>query len=105
MDGTIWRSLRARLNLLGPSRARLVLLFPYSGTTGLPKVAAHTHASATAFLGAFAAAPSVRADPVDVGGLVVPFTNLYGTAMLNHSLRSGATVVALTRIGFDLTGT
>jgi len=71
----------------------LALLFPSSGTSGLPKVVAHTHAGATAFLAALAAAPVTRFTPADVVGLVVPFSHLYGTAVLSHSLRAGATVV------------
>ena len=59
----------------------LALLFPSSGTTGLPKVVAHTHASATAFLAALAAAPSARWTEADVVADIVPFTHLYGTAL------------------------
>jgi acyl-CoA synthetase (AMP-forming)/AMP-acid ligase II len=56
----------------------VALLFPSSGTTGLPKVVAHTHAATSAFLRAFAAAPALRFVPGDVVGLIVPFTHLYG---------------------------
>lgn len=80
----------------------LALLFPSSGTTGLPKIVAHTHLSATAFLRAFAATPSVRFSPSDVVADVVPFTHLYGTAILAHALRSGATVVTVPGPAFGL---
>ena len=41
-------------------------LFPSSGTTGLPKLALHTHASTTAFLDAFAHRRSGALEPTDV---------------------------------------
>jgi acyl-CoA synthetase (AMP-forming)/AMP-acid ligase II len=80
----------------------LAFLFPSSGTTGLPKLAAHTHAGAVAFLRAIAVAPSMALTPADVVAIPVPFTHLYGTAMLTHGLRSGATVVAIALAAFDL---
>jgi acyl-CoA synthetase (AMP-forming)/AMP-acid ligase II len=80
----------------------LAFLFPSSGTTGLPKVAVHTHAGATAFLRSLAAAGTLSVTADDVVGLVVPFTHLYGTALLSHSLRSGATVAAMTLAPFQL---
>ncbi|HEY7199685.1 MAG TPA: AMP-binding protein, partial [Candidatus Dormibacteraeota bacterium] len=80
----------------------LAFLFPSSGTTGLPKLAAHTHAGAVAFLRAIAVAPSMALTPADVVAIPVPFTHLYGTAMLTHGLRSGATVVAIALPAFDL---
>jgi acyl-CoA synthetase (AMP-forming)/AMP-acid ligase II len=86
----------------GREPSDLALLFPSSGTTGLPKIVAHDHAGATAFQQAFAAAPPVRYTPSDVVALLVPFTHLYGTAMLNHSLGSGATVVTMAMASFDL---
>src|SRR5262249_27663075 len=38
----------------------------------------------------------------DVVGLVVPFTHLYGTAILSHALAGGAMVVTRSAPGFDL---
>ena len=80
----------------------LAYLFPSSGTTGLPKLAAHTHAIATAWLQAFATVPSMRLTPDDVVACLIPFTHLYGAAVLTHALRSGASVVTLGTGGFDL---
>lgn len=80
--------------------ADLALLFPSSGTTGLPKVVAHTHAGTAAFLRAFEATPSMRFTEADVVATTVPFTHLYGTAVLCHGLRGGATVATLP--AFDL---
>jgi acyl-CoA synthetase (AMP-forming)/AMP-acid ligase II len=75
--------------------ADLALLFSSSGTTGLPKLAAHTHAGATAFLQAIAGTPGMAVKPGDVIGSIVPFTHLFGCAMLTHGLRGGAGVVGL----------
>jgi acyl-CoA synthetase (AMP-forming)/AMP-acid ligase II len=69
------------------------LLFASSGTSGLPKLAVHTHAGTTAFLQAFARTPWGRLAPGDVVGNVVPFTHLFGTAFTTHALCRGATVV------------
>src|SRR5215472_5131049 len=80
----------------------LALLFPSSGTTGLPKIAAHSHRGTTAFLQALATVGSCRWTADDVVGLVVPFTHLYGTAILSHALGGGATVVTWNAPGFDL---
>src|SRR4051794_14859130 len=73
----------------------VALLFSSSGTTGLPKLAAHTHAGATAFLQAIAATPGMAVEPGDVLGCVIPFTHLFGCALLAHGLRGGASVVGL----------
>jgi acyl-CoA synthetase (AMP-forming)/AMP-acid ligase II len=73
----------------------LALLFSSSGTTGLPKLAAHTHAGATAFLQGIAGTPGMEVTPGDVVGCVVPFTHLFGCALLAHGLRGGASVVGL----------
>jgi acyl-CoA synthetase (AMP-forming)/AMP-acid ligase II len=73
----------------------LALLFCSSGTTGLPKLAAHTHAGATAFFDAIAGAPGMAVRPDDVVGVVIPFTHLFGFALLTHGLRGGASVVGL----------
>lgn len=81
----------------------IAYFFPSSGTTGLPKLAVHTHASATAWLQAFATVPSTQFAPDDAVLCVVPFTHLYGTAVLTHALRSGARTVTLPMpVGFDL---
>jgi len=86
-----------------PSRRHddLAFLFPSSGTTGLPKLAAHTHAGATAFLRAIAVSGSMGLSPADVVAIPVPFTHLYGSAMLSHGLRSGATVVAIAALDLE----
>jgi acyl-CoA synthetase (AMP-forming)/AMP-acid ligase II len=68
-------------------------LFPSSGTTGLPKLAVHTHASTTAFLQTFTCAPSMRLTPADVLGVTIPLTHLFGSAFVTHGLCSGARVV------------
>jgi acyl-CoA synthetase (AMP-forming)/AMP-acid ligase II len=75
-------------------------LFPSSGTTGLPKIAVHDHAGTTAFLRALDGVPAFALGPDDVLGHVVPFTHLFGTALLHHALRSGIPVVTLP--AFDL---
>src|SRR5262249_35542471 len=54
----------------------------------------------TAFLDAFTTVGPVH--ETDVVGLVVPFTHLYGTAILSHALSAGATVVTWNALGFDL---
>jgi acyl-CoA synthetase (AMP-forming)/AMP-acid ligase II len=73
----------------------LALLFSSSGTTGLPKLAAHTHAGATAFFDGIAGTARMAVGPADVIGVVIPFTHLFGCALLTHGLRGGATVVGL----------
>src|ERR1700754_2087878 len=78
----------------------LAMLFPSSGTTGLPKFAMHTHATTTAFLHAFALAPFAWLEPADVVAVAIPFPHLFGSAILTHALRNGASVVTLPR--FDL---
>ena len=75
-------------------------LFPSSGTTGLPKLVVHTHATTTAFYEAFAAAPLGRLSPADVVGNAVPFSHMFGSGILTLALRSGASVVTLP--AFDL---
>src|SRR4051794_38549550 len=71
------------------------LLFPSSGTTGLPKLATHTHAGTMAFLEAFSAVPLGRPEPTDVVGGAVPFPHLFRSGGPLHALRSGASVVTL----------
>ena len=71
------------------------LLFPSSGTTGLPKLALHTHASTTSFLDAFTYAPMGRLALTDIVAVAVPFPHLFGSAILSHALCSGACVVTL----------
>jgi acyl-CoA synthetase (AMP-forming)/AMP-acid ligase II len=77
-------------------------LFPSSGTTGLPKIAAHTHAGSTAGLRALAQVPSKQLGEDDVVGIVVPFSHLFGAALLHHALANGAAAVALDAAPFDL---
>jgi acyl-CoA synthetase (AMP-forming)/AMP-acid ligase II len=73
----------------------LALMYSSSGTTGLPKVVAHTHSSATAFLQTMSRTPSMAIGPGDVVGCIVPFTHLFGSALLAAGLRNGARVVGL----------
>jgi acyl-CoA synthetase (AMP-forming)/AMP-acid ligase II len=80
----------------------LAHLFPSSGTTGLPKIAAHTHAGTTAALRALADVPSTQFADADVVGIVIPFTHLFGAALVHHALATGAAVVALDPAPFDL---
>jgi acyl-CoA synthetase (AMP-forming)/AMP-acid ligase II len=75
----------------------VALLYPSSGTSGMPKVAVHTHATATAFFQAAARTASLRLSPADVVGDVIPFGHLFGSALLSHGLRAGASVVTLAR--------
>jgi acyl-CoA synthetase (AMP-forming)/AMP-acid ligase II len=70
-------------------------LFCSSGTTGLPKLAVHTHAGTCAFLHGFAGLPATQLHPSDVVAPTAPFTHLYGSAVVMHALRSGARVVTL----------
>jgi acyl-CoA synthetase (AMP-forming)/AMP-acid ligase II len=82
--------------------ADLALLFGSGGTTGLPKIAAHTHAGATAWLHAFERTPSISLLPEDIVAVVAPFTHMFGTGVMSHALRAGATVVASRAPGFEL---
>ena len=75
-------------------------LFPSSGTTGLPKLAQHTHASTTAFMDAFMHRRFGRLESNDVIAAAVPFPHLFGSALLTHALVNGASVVTLPT--FDL---
>jgi acyl-CoA synthetase (AMP-forming)/AMP-acid ligase II len=90
--------------LAGRGPGDVALLVNSSGTSGTPKTVVHTHASTTAFLQLFATVPAVRFGQRDTVGLVVPFSHLYGTAMLSHSLRSGARVATATLAPGDLEG-
>jgi acyl-CoA synthetase (AMP-forming)/AMP-acid ligase II len=80
----------------GDSEA-LAVLFSTSGTTGLPKSAAHTHAGAVATLRQWAAHELRRFGPDDVVSGIVPFPHMFGSAMLNSALRGGARMVTLPR--------
>ena len=75
----------------------VAMLLSTSGTMGLPKSAAHTHAGAVATLRLFAAGepPRFRADDVVSG--IVPFPHMFGSVMLNSVLRVGARMVTLPR--------
>jgi acyl-CoA synthetase (AMP-forming)/AMP-acid ligase II len=85
----------------GRAGTDLAHLFPSSGTTGLPKIAAHTHAGTTAAVRVLAQIPSKRLDEDDVVGIVIPFSHLFGAALLHHALVSGAAAVALDAAPFD----
>ena len=95
--------LLGRPGALAPDRAPedRAFLFCSSGTTGLPKLAVHTHAGTCAFLRGFAALAPVQLAPEDVAAPVVPFTHLYGSAVMTHALRSGAQVVTVPMARFD----
>jgi acyl-CoA synthetase (AMP-forming)/AMP-acid ligase II len=80
----------------------LAHLFPSSGTTGLPKLVAHSHAGTTAGLRALAAVPSKRFGPDNVVGVIIPFAHVFGTALVHHALGSGAAVATINTRGFDL---
>jgi acyl-CoA synthetase (AMP-forming)/AMP-acid ligase II len=86
----------------GRDPSDLAMLFPSSGTTGMPKIAMHTHAGITAWLQGVPTAQSTRVLPGDVVTTPVPFTHLFGSGVLHHSLGSGASVVTMSGIGFDL---
>jgi acyl-CoA synthetase (AMP-forming)/AMP-acid ligase II len=73
------------------------VLFSTSGTTGLPKSAAHTHAGAVATLRQYAAGRLRGFGPDDVVSGIVPFPHMYGSVMLNSVLRVGARMVTLAR--------
>jgi acyl-CoA synthetase (AMP-forming)/AMP-acid ligase II len=75
----------------------LAVVFSTSGTTGLPKSAAHTHAGAVATLRQYAAGSLRRFRADDVVSGVVPFPHMFGSVMLNSALRAGARMVVLPR--------
>jgi acyl-CoA synthetase (AMP-forming)/AMP-acid ligase II len=92
----------------GPGSARpevahpgaIALLMSSSGTTGLPKSAAHTHAGAVATLRGFASFPLTNLGREDVVAGLIPMAHIFGSVMLNATLRAGARIVTLPR--FDL---
>jgi acyl-CoA synthetase (AMP-forming)/AMP-acid ligase II len=77
--------------------ASIAMLFSTSGTTGLAKCAAHTHAGAVATLRQYAAGELRRFGPDDVVSGVVPFPHMFGSVMLSSALRGGARMVTLAR--------
>jgi acyl-CoA synthetase (AMP-forming)/AMP-acid ligase II len=79
----------------------IALLMSSSGTTGLPKSAAHTHAGAVAMLRGFAAFPLTRLGPDDVVGGVIPMAHTFGSVLLNSTLRAGARIVTLPRFELE----
>jgi acyl-CoA synthetase (AMP-forming)/AMP-acid ligase II len=79
----------------------IALLMSSSGTSGLPKSAAHTHAGAVAMLRGFAAFPLTRLGPDDVVGGVIPMAHTFGSVLLNSTLRAGARVVTLPRFELE----
>ncbi|HEX6024437.1 MAG TPA: AMP-binding protein [Solirubrobacter sp.] len=76
-------------------------LFPSSGTTGLPKLAVHTHASTTAFLDAFMRVELGRLLATDVVAVAIPFGHLFGSAIVTEALVNGATVVTTPTFALD----
>ena len=79
----------------------IALLMSTSGTSGLPKSAAHTHAGAVATLRQYGASPPRRFEPDDVVAGVVPFAHMFGWVMLNSALRAGARMVTLARFELE----
>jgi acyl-CoA synthetase (AMP-forming)/AMP-acid ligase II len=79
----------------------LALLMSSSGTTGLPKSAAHTNAGAVAMLRAFGSFPFTRLTPEDVVAGVIPFAHIFGSVLLNAALRAGGRVVTLPRFELE----
>jgi acyl-CoA synthetase (AMP-forming)/AMP-acid ligase II len=86
----------------GRDPSDVATLLPSSGTSGMPKLAVHTHAGFAAFLQAFRHTGCGRITPRDVVANVVPFTHLFGMAFLTYSLCSGATVVTTALAPGDL---
>ena len=78
----------------------IALLMSSSGTTGLPKSTAHTHAGAVATLRGFASFPLTNLGPDDVVAGLIPMAHIFGSVMLNATLHAGARIVTLPR--FDL---
>jgi acyl-CoA synthetase (AMP-forming)/AMP-acid ligase II len=91
-----------RAAVAGRDGSDVAHLFPSSGTTGLPKIAAHSHAGSTAALRALSQVPSKQLSDDDVVGIIIPFTHLFGSALVHHALANGAAVVALDPAPFDL---
>jgi acyl-CoA synthetase (AMP-forming)/AMP-acid ligase II len=81
--------------------ASVALLMSSSGTSGLPKSVALTHDAVVASLRQLAGAPHLALAPGDVVGMVVPYAHGFGCLLLNHALRSGASVVSLPGFDFD----
>jgi acyl-CoA synthetase (AMP-forming)/AMP-acid ligase II len=75
----------------------VAVLLSTSGTTGLPKSAAHTHAGSVATLRQFAAGSLRQFRVDDVVSGIVPFPHMFGSVMLNSALRAGARMVTLSR--------
>ena len=75
----------------------IALLMSSSGTTGLPKSAAHTHVGAVAMLRGFTSFPLTRLGADDVVGGVLPMAHIFGSVLLNATLRAGARIVTLPR--------
>jgi AMP-binding enzyme len=67
----------------------IALLMSSSGTTGLPKSAAHTHAGAVAMLRGFASFPLTRLGPDDIVGGVIPMAHIFGSVLLNSRCARG----------------
>jgi acyl-CoA synthetase (AMP-forming)/AMP-acid ligase II len=75
----------------------IALVLGTSGTIGLPKCAAHTHAGAVATLRQYAAGELRRFRGDDVVSGIVPFPHMFGSVMLSSALRAGARMVTLPR--------
>jgi acyl-CoA synthetase (AMP-forming)/AMP-acid ligase II len=86
----------------GRDPSDVAALLPSSGTSGMPKLAVHTHAGFAAFLQAFRHAAWGRITPRDVVANVVPFSHLFGMAFLSYGLCSGSTVVTTALAPGDL---
>jgi acyl-CoA synthetase (AMP-forming)/AMP-acid ligase II len=87
--------------LEGVDPRAIALLMSSSGTTGLPKSAAHTHAGAVAMLRGFTSFPLTRLGADDVVGGVLPMAHIFGSVLLNATLRTGARIVTLPRFELE----
>jgi acyl-CoA synthetase (AMP-forming)/AMP-acid ligase II len=79
----------------------LAVLLSTSGTTGLPKSAAHTHGGTVASLRLFASSSMTRIRTEDVVFSVAPFAHMFGSVVLHSALRVGARVVTLPRFELE----
>ncbi|HEY7077873.1 MAG TPA: AMP-binding protein [Solirubrobacteraceae bacterium] len=86
----------------GRAPADVAVLLPSSGTSGMPKLAVHTHAGFAAFLQAFRHTAWGDITPRDVVANFIPFTHLFGMAFLTYGLCSGATTVTTALAPGDL---
>jgi acyl-CoA synthetase (AMP-forming)/AMP-acid ligase II len=87
--------------LEGVDPRAIALLMSSSGTTGLPKSAAHTHAGAVTTVRGFGSFGPTRLGPDDVVAGIIPMAHIFGSVMLNATLRAGARIVTLPRFELE----